>query len=81
MPAVLGNSLSYLPGKEVSPHGCFKGQQLHSAFYELKEIVELGKADCRHCFSLIHRIISSDYFFLVHFPLGCPDWRLWQMQE
>lgn len=52
---------------------CSKGQQLHSAFYELEEIVELGKADCRHCFSLLHRIISSDYFFLVHFPLGCPE--------
>lgn len=73
VPGVLGNSLSYLRGKGASPRCCFKGQQLHSAFYELEETVELGKADCRHCFSLIHRIISSDYIFLVHFPLGCPD--------
>lgn len=67
------NSLSYLQGKGPSPRCCFKGQQLHSTFDELEEIVELGKADCRHCFSLICRIISSDYFFLVHFPLDCPD--------
>lgn len=81
VPGVLGNSLSYLQGKGASPRCCFKGQQLHSAFYELEEIVELGETDCRHCFSLIHRIISSDYFFLVHFPLGCPDRRPWQMLE
>lgn len=57
----------------AAPPCCSKGQQLHSAFYELEEIVELGKAGCRLCFSLMHRIISSDYFFLVHFLLGCPE--------